>query len=376
MLWAIISCWLYRVGGSGVLLASAIRRPYCQQHYSLRPSTVTTPTYLALKMASSQSSSMMSSTCILAWDPRAVLNVNPACEGMTCVGTTQQYQRCGNFISKRDRKRAIAILHQMSQVPLQSSTHDNRLKDLAGLVLCKRDHCQPVYSQVEITITSWKDQIERAQRQAMSGADRSTEAQQPCTTSTTLTTNWISSDLALPATHPAPESGTSTDVRPFAPTLTASTRHAQQTQQRGVLTEHPSPASDGTAGPSSSQGQPQAQDARRPEAQQPAKKHPEHRDARAVSPSSRLLTNPVELSTVYVNHRAATSPADASYFAEKIGLWHILNRAWNYCMDAFAGKFEHLRVVAQTETTLRSQPSQATALHPRKGSITDAPPHA
>ena len=352
----IISCWLYQVGGSGALPNSAARRPYCQQLYPLRPSTVTSPRYLTLRTASSQSSSM-SSTRILAWDPRAVLNVNPTCEGMTCVGTTQQYQRCGNFISKRDRKRAIAILDQMSQVPFQSSVHDSRLKDLAGLMLCKRDHCQPGYSQVEITITSWKDRIERAQRQALSRANRSTEAQQPRTTSTTLTTNWISNDLALSATHPAPESGTPTDVRPFAPTLTASIRHAQQTQQRGTLTEHSSTARNGTAGPSSSQGRPQAQHAIRLETHEPATQLPEQRDARAVSPSSQLITSPVELSTVHVKHRAATSPAIVAYFAKKIGLWSIFNRAWNYYKHRFAGRVEHPRVVAQIETEPGFQPS-------------------
>ena len=259
---------------------------------------------------------------------------------MTCVGTTQQHHRCGNRISKRDRKRAAEILDQMSQLPLQGDLPVSRLRDLADHVLCKRYHRQPAYSQIAITLRSWRGQIESAQQHALSRANRLAQAQQPHTTSTTLSRNPNSNGLASHVIHQYRNPGTSRDVRTFAPRLTASIQHVQQRQQRSALPNQSGPASDDTAGPSRSQRQPGTQESGRPTTHQPTRRHPEHTATSTVLSRLQSDTSPPASSTVHVNHHAGTSQANTS---------------------------SHTRI----PTTTRSQPSRTGVPRPRRRSITD-----
>ena len=119
------------------------------------PSIITKAPVLAWAVKMSQFSMRQSPR----WNPRSILQVWPE-EYPSCTGITQRGTRCRNTISQADLGEAAEILDNLAVRRPKKGIPNEKLADLAYVLLCKRWHRQPGHSQISSVTRTWKSKID------------------------------------------------------------------------------------------------------------------------------------------------------------------------------------------------------------------------
>ena len=89
-------------------------------------------------MASSKSRPSQTPMASTAWKPNTILEIAEITDNFHCIGYTKQKSPCENPIKKDNRTRAKEILRSMSMTSPASTSFDDDIAELLGILFCWR----------------------------------------------------------------------------------------------------------------------------------------------------------------------------------------------------------------------------------------------